>query len=231
MGCGNAVRLSSSSIDLLTDCYSSVVVPLAVLPQWVEEAQKMTSLKVKAHHGGSRTSGQFHFPSCRVHQLSDTRVLLDPADLRKYQIIVTTYDVVKSEFAAYRPPAKDESKQSKLKTSKDNSESSDEAEHFGRTLKAKGKPKRAVKVKDALFHVKWWRIILGINQCPFFNIGLLSNVSSIDEAHTIKNRSTKAAEACFELQGRLRWCLTGTPMFVTLVLCSVPVDIELVQAK
>ncbi|SJL10479.1 uncharacterized protein ARMOST_13865 [Armillaria ostoyae] len=150
-----------------------VVVPLAVLPQWVEEAQKMTSLKVKAHHGSSRTS--------------------DPADLRKYQIIVTTYDVVKSEFAAHRPPAKDESKQSKLKPSKDNSESSDEAEHFGRTLKAKEKPKRAVKVKDALFHVKWWRIIL-------------------DEAHIIKNRSTKAAEACFELQGRLRWCLTGTPM-------------------
>ncbi|KAK0498852.1 SNF2 family DNA-dependent ATPase [Armillaria luteobubalina] len=150
-----------------------VVVPLAVLPQWVEEAQKMTSLKVKAHHGGSRTS--------------------DPADLRKYQIIVTTYDVVKSEFAAHRPPAKDESKQSKLKSGKDNSGSSDEAEHFGRTLKAKEKPKRVVKVKDALFHVKWWRIIL-------------------DEAHTIKNRSTKAAEACFELQGRLRWCLTGTPM-------------------
>ncbi|KAG7442867.1 uncharacterized protein BT62DRAFT_935597 [Guyanagaster necrorhizus] len=150
-----------------------VVVPLAVLPQWVEEAQKMTSLKVKSHHGGSRTS--------------------DPGELRKYQIIVTTYDVVKSEFAAHRPPAKDESKQSKLKTSKDDVDSSDEAEHFGRTLKSKEKPKHQVKVKDALFHVKWWRIIL-------------------DEAHTIKNRSTKAAEACFELQGRLRWCLTGTPM-------------------
>ncbi|KAF9645233.1 hypothetical protein BDM02DRAFT_3263042 [Thelephora ganbajun] len=50
--------------------------------------------------------------------------------------------------------------------------------------------KRATK---ALFAVKWWRIVL-------------------DEAHTIKNRSTKSAKACFELEGNHRWCLTGTPI-------------------
>ena len=35
-----------------------------------------------------------------------------------------------------------------------------------------------------------------------------------DEAHNIKNRNTKASIACCELQGKYRWCLTGTPMYV-----------------
>src|SRR6201992_994872 len=38
--------------------------------------------------------------------------------------------------------------------------------------------------------------------------------SSSDEAHTIKNRGTKSAKACFELEGNHRLCLTGTPMYV-----------------
>ncbi|KAF7348601.1 DNA repair protein RAD5 [Mycena venus] len=46
---------------------------------------------------------------------------------------------------------------------------------------------------SVLFRTKWWRIIL-------------------DEAHTIKNRKTKTAEACWDLQARFRWCLTATPM-------------------
>ncbi|KAK7059749.1 DNA repair protein RAD5 [Favolaschia claudopus] len=48
-------------------------------------------------------------------------------------------------------------------------------------------------IGSVLFTTKWWRIIL-------------------DEAHTIKNRKTKTAEACWDLQARFRWCLTATPM-------------------
>lgn len=33
-----------------------------------------------------------------------------------------------------------------------------------------------------------------------------------DEAHNIKNKTTKNAQACFALEGKYRWCLTGTPM-------------------
>ncbi|KAJ7868591.1 SNF2 family N-terminal domain-containing protein [Mycena olivaceomarginata] len=46
---------------------------------------------------------------------------------------------------------------------------------------------------SVLFTTKWWRIIL-------------------DEAHTIKNRKTKTAQACWDLQAKFRWCLTATPM-------------------
>ncbi|CAB46673.1 DNA translocase Rhp16b [Schizosaccharomyces pombe] len=49
------------------------------------------------------------------------------------------------------------------------------------------------KKKPSLFAFYWWRIIL-------------------DEAHTIKNKSSKSALACCALQGINRWCLTGTPL-------------------
>ncbi|KAJ3756758.1 SNF2 family N-terminal domain-containing protein [Lentinula raphanica] len=48
-------------------------------------------------------------------------------------------------------------------------------------------------VKDALFHVRWFRVIL-------------------DEAHSIKNKGTSAAKACVSLESKFRWALTGTPM-------------------
>lgn len=34
----------------------------------------------------------------------------------------------------------------------------------------------------------------------------------IDEAHSIKNRNTASAKACYKLDSVYRWCLTGTPM-------------------
>ncbi|KIY68112.1 hypothetical protein CYLTODRAFT_351900 [Cylindrobasidium torrendii FP15055 ss-10] len=141
-----------------------VVVPLAVMNQWADEARKMTGLKVMTHHGASRTA--------------------DPDVLRKHHIVVTTYDVLKSEHKAFMPDVKDESK-TKSKKKKNDDYSSDEEE-----VKPK---KRAAKVKTAVMEMKWWRVIL-------------------DEAHTIKNASTQAARACFELKARYRWVLTGTPM-------------------
>jgi DNA repair protein RAD5 len=44
-----------------------------------------------------------------------------------------------------------------------------------------------------LFSVEFFRVIL-------------------DEAHTIKNRQSKTAKACYEIQAKHRWVLTGTPI-------------------
>jgi SNF2 family DNA or RNA helicase len=122
----------------------------------------------------------------------------DPEALTRAHVVVTSYAIVASEYAASQPEAKDESKAKKSNTKKDeshpDSDSDSEADHFGRTLASKKKstaPKG--KKKDALFKVRWWRIVL-------------------DEAHNIKNRSTKAAQACSALDGKYRWCLTGTPL-------------------
>ncbi|THH29503.1 hypothetical protein EUX98_g4700 [Antrodiella citrinella] len=147
-----------------------VVCPVAVVSQWASEVKKMTNgLKVVEHHGPSRTT--------------------DPSVLANAHVVVTSYSIVSSEHATYEPPIKDESKKSKKKQSTlDDSDDDSDDSTVGRTLK-----KKALKKKDALFRVKWWRIVL-------------------DEAHNIKNRSTKAAVGCCALDAKYRWCLTGTPM-------------------
>ncbi|RDB17334.1 hypothetical protein Hypma_001783 [Hypsizygus marmoreus] len=154
-----------------------VICPLALVGQWADEIAKMAEdVSVIKHHGTSRTA--------------------DPNVLRRVRVVVTTYDVVKSEYLAYQSNAKDETQtkltKKKAVNSSDDDSSSGSAEHFGRTISSKSRRTKSPK-KSALFQVKWWRIVL-------------------DEAHNIKNVKTKGAIACCELEGKFRWCLTGTPM-------------------
>jgi len=69
-------------------------------------------------------------------------------------VVVTSYTIVSSEYATFAPPAKDEAKsKSKSKKAASDSDSDD--------VVVKKKPGRA-KGKDALFRVKWFRIVLGL---------------------------------------------------------------------
>ncbi|KAF8639149.1 hypothetical protein AX17_001638 [Amanita inopinata Kibby_2008] len=148
-----------------------VICPLALVGQWADEIRKMTSgYTVKTHHGTSRTA--------------------DPANLKAH-VVITTYDVVKSEYDAYQTSALGESqlKDSKKKQKGDDSSDEDDGEVASKT---KPKTTRGAK-KAALFRIKWWRVVL-------------------DEAHNIKNERTKGALACSALRAKYRWCLTGTPM-------------------
>ncbi|KAI0039548.1 hypothetical protein FA95DRAFT_1684246 [Auriscalpium vulgare] len=155
-----------------------VVCPVGLVSQWASEIAKMAvGLTVVQHHGPSRAT--------------------DPEILKRAHVVVTSYAIVASEYSVFTPEVKDDSK-SKPKAKKaspvESDDDSSEPELFGRTLaKMKPPPSSKSKKKDALFHVKWWRIVL-------------------DEAHNIKNRNTKAAVACCALEGKYRWCLTGTPI-------------------
>lgn len=130
-----------------------------------------------------------------VHSVPGAYSSPDPEALRRAHVVITSYAIVASEHGTFDPKVKDESKQKKGSNSKaeSSSDSDSEADHFGRTLANKKKPAASGKKKDALFRVKWWRIVL-------------------DEAHNIKNRNTKAAQGCCALEGKFRWCLTGTPL-------------------
>ncbi|KAH9974278.1 SNF2 family N-terminal domain-containing protein [Lactifluus volemus] len=154
-----------------------VICPVSLVSQWASEISKMAKkLTVIEHHGASRTT--------------------NPETLRRAHIVVTSYAIVASEHSTFQPKSKDESKSKKGSSSKTDSSSDtdSEADHFGRTLGSKKVPSTTKsKKKDALFKVRWWRIVL-------------------DEAHNIKNRNTKAAQACCALEGKYRWCLTGTPL-------------------
>lgn len=112
--------------------------PLALIKQWEAEIKNRVldshKLRVCVHHGPQRTK-RFD-------------------DLRKYDVVITTYQILVSEH--------------------------------GSSSKADG-------LQVGCFGLHWYRVIL-------------------DEAHTIKNRATKATKACCALRAEYRWCLTGTPM-------------------
>lgn len=88
-------------------------------------------------------------------------------------MVVTSYSIVASEHGAFKPDAKDESKgKSKAKAKKQDSSDSDDysdgddpsdsSANFGKTLTKKpSASSRKKQAKDALFRIKWWRIVLG----------------------------------------------------------------------
>jgi DNA repair protein RAD5 len=43
----------------------------------------------------------------------------------------------------------------------------------------------------------------------------------LDEAHMIKSPKTKAAQAAYLLSSQCRWCLTGTPLQVCLLVETI----------
>ncbi|KAF8635554.1 hypothetical protein AX15_000207 [Amanita polypyramis BW_CC] len=148
-----------------------VVCPLALVGQWAEEVKRMApGYAVMTHHGTSRPA--------------------DPSAFRAH-IVVTTYDVVKSEYEAYLTAAKNEAESKQLNLDSDDDES--DTTRARAVTKTKSKARGRSSKKSALFRIKWWRVVL-------------------DEAHNIKNEKTKGAIACCELKAKYRWCLTGTPM-------------------
>ena len=81
-------------------------------------------------------------------------------------MVITSYNTVASEHGTYDPEIKNEGKgKSKATTTKSASASDSEGDSdddIRKHLQKNKKPAaKAAKKKDALFRVKWWRIILG----------------------------------------------------------------------
>ncbi|PVG00917.1 hypothetical protein CPB86DRAFT_753986 [Serendipita vermifera] len=161
-----------------------IVVGLNILGQWEKEIKKFNpSLKVLAHHGPSRTKSKY--------------------ELEKYHVVLTTYDVLSNEHAAYEDPigaassGRGKSKEPLSPAAGD----SDSDDGFGGSLKARkekllqqtSKGKKVKEKAAPLFEVDWLRVV-------------------IDEAQNIKNRNSKRSLAASALDSKYRWALTGTPI-------------------
>ncbi|KAG8961732.1 hypothetical protein FRC00_011446 [Tulasnella sp. 408] len=122
----------------------------------------------------------------------------DGARLAQFDVVMTSYQTLSAEWKNHDgtsnkddAAAKGKSK-SKVVESDESEESEDDFVAAAKRLKAK-KVKAAPKKPAALFERPWLRVVL-------------------DEAHTIKGRTTQGAKACYALQAKYRWCLTGTPI-------------------
>lgn len=74
--------------------------------------------------------------------------------------MITTYDTLKSEYGVFNPGDGQRKAKTKKQVASDDDSDSSEAEHFGRTLKKSAKKTTKAK-KDALYHMQWFRVILG----------------------------------------------------------------------
>lgn len=144
-----------------------VVCPLALKDQWVNEVEQKSDLSVILYHGNKR------------HQIAHK--------LHKYRVVITTYDVVSSDW----PDPKKTARAAHGSSEEDQlSDSGTKKPRRTRTKKSQPSP---LFTKPDGSPMKFWRIIL-------------------DEAHIIKNRNSQKAKACFQLAGVYKWCLTGTPI-------------------
>ncbi|GMT04132.1 hypothetical protein PENTCL1PPCAC_26306, partial [Pristionchus entomophagus] len=161
-----------SAAGLVASHTTLVIAPASVIYQWEAEIEK----RVK----GSRLAVHvFHGPKNKREDR--------PKKLAKYDIIITTYNIITSELTEKVNLTNDDD---------DESESDDDDARFGRKAAvADGKSKSRVSKSQisVLTKVHWERIIL-------------------DEAHQIKNRNTLISKAVCRLPGRNRWCLSGTPV-------------------
>lgn len=144
-----------------------VVCPTSVLRQWADELERKVSKEARLtyliYHGSGRTK--------------------DPAELAKYDVVLTTYAIVTME-APKHPDDKDEEGGGKSKLSSKKRKKQKEGGNSQAALPELLRP---------LGKVWWFRVVL-------------------DEAQSIKNYRTQVARACWGLRAKRRWCLSGTPM-------------------
>ncbi|KAJ1859868.1 hypothetical protein LPJ73_001646 [Coemansia sp. RSA 2703] len=146
-----------------------IVCPLSTMGNWEEQVAshvRRRALSIYSYHGPGR--------------------IQNPKKLCEYDIVLTTYNVVQSEYSK-------ETKQLIIDDREPNEtrntfDSSSEEESSTKLFQIPDDP-----YVSALQAVHWHRVVL-------------------DEAHTIKEKRTICSQAAGALTASRRWCLTGTPI-------------------
>ncbi|KAG8735272.1 hypothetical protein FRC10_010802, partial [Ceratobasidium sp. 414] len=147
-----------------------IVAPAALLDQWRQEIVDRTDddmFRIRIHHGKDK--------------------LKTAAEVKKYDIIITTFQTLTNEFPADDEELKKRMKQKKkrVKRDEDGFIISDSEDNKGRNKKTNG--------RGPLASTQWYRVVL-------------------DEAQNIRNRATRSSRMMALLDAEYRWALTGTPV-------------------
>ncbi|KAG9086889.1 hypothetical protein FRC06_002838, partial [Ceratobasidium sp. 370] len=147
-----------------------IVAPAALLDQWRQESIDRTDddmFRIRIHHGKDK--------------------LKTVAEVKKYDIIITTFQTLTNEFPADDEELKKRTKQKKKRAKKDKDGFiiSDSEDDKRRNKKANG--------RGPLASTQWYRVVL-------------------DEAQNIRNRATRSSRMMALLDAEYRWALTGTPV-------------------
>ncbi|KAJ7148304.1 SNF2 family N-terminal domain-containing protein [Mycena filopes] len=176
MGLGKTVQMIATMCKNPSDdatCKTTLIVaPLALMTQWNQEISTKTNAnwKVLIYHGSNRPKKK--------------------GDLLKYDVVLTTYATMASEWLDFEAEETNNQKANKVS---DDFIVSDSDGSGSERPKDKSK-----KQKGLLFQVDFYRVVL-------------------DEAHNIRNKRTRASRAVTELSSIYRWCLTATPIVNSLI--------------
>ena len=169
-----------------------VVCNVSLVGQWQSELKKVINSDARL----------------KVHQYHGAKRLKNAAKLSEFDVVITTYSILGTEFGAAKKQA--EKAASKLAW---RCESFDCTDHYGakpgpehehytffcprcntaKPIASLASGLRKTTHKPPCEQVMWHRIVL-------------------DESHYIKNPSAQWSKACLELRGANKWCVTGTPM-------------------
>lgn len=130
-----------------------------------------------------RRSSKQHINVVTFHGSGRTDVY-DEVSSNGAEIIITSYGTLASEYTKW-------SNANAPPKEKDTEKGSGKGKGKGKGKEVEMKKRKSTK--KGIFDVNFFRIVL-------------------DEAHSIRNRTTANAKACNALTGDRRWCLTGTPI-------------------
>uniref|UniRef100_A0AC35UHZ2 Helicase ATP-binding domain-containing protein n=1 Tax=Rhabditophanes sp. KR3021 TaxID=114890 RepID=A0AC35UHZ2_9BILA len=141
--------------------------------------------------------------------------LSNPHDLIKFDIVITTYSTITSEFSS---KSKKNQKDNDINAYESASEStvSDETSEEN-TMDENSMSGIPFASEDEFFVTQNVKapanlLLKNVNTCKsvLAKINFLRVI--VDEAHIIKNRKTNASQGCCKLSALNRWALTGTPV-------------------
>ncbi|RUS21034.1 hypothetical protein BC937DRAFT_93800 [Endogone sp. FLAS-F59071] len=141
-----------------------VVAPLALIRQWESEILTKTepkSLSVYVHHGPNRTKGEVKVYNCSRFLISPSSPT-DPKKLQRFDVVITTYQVVASEWPKQVRKKKDDGKANDDNSKgKDKGKSDSDDDDFTSDGDSGDKLPKAKAAKGTLFQATYYRVVLG----------------------------------------------------------------------